>query len=59
MKNEKTIKPSNNKAVKRIMGLITIIILMSSILAVTIYHQEYQNQITGKVTGLERVSNFK
>jgi len=48
----------NNKTAKGLVSLITIIILMSSILAVTIYHQEYQNQITGKVTGMGGVSGF-
>ncbi len=59
MKNKITSKnPAKNKTVRRVMGLIAVIILMSSILAVTIYYQKYQDQITGKVTGLERVSGF-
>ena len=61
MKSKKTIKNLfNSKTAKGLVSLLTIIILMCSILAVSIVYEnnKIKNQITGKVTGLEKVSGF-
>ena len=48
-------KMDKNKTAKGLVGLGTVIILLVSILAGSIY---YENQITGRVTGLEMVSGL-
>jgi len=54
MENKKTTKKSpKNKIEKSLLSLIAIILILSSILAVSIYYQKAQNQITAQVTGLE------
>jgi len=59
MKSEKTTKNLfNSKTAKGLVSLLTIIVLMCSILAVSIVYEnnKIKNQITGKVAGLEGVS---
>ncbi len=46
-------KITKNKTAKGLVSLITIIIILASILAGSIY---YENTITGKVTGMKRAN---
>ena len=50
-------KISYNKTAKGLVSLITIIIVLSSILAGSIYYEK-SNEITGRATGMEGVSGF-
>ena len=44
-----------NKTAQGILSLFVVIMFLASILAGSVY---YENQITGEVTGMERVSDF-
>ncbi len=52
-------KPAKNKTAKGLVSLITIIIVLSSILAGSIYYEKSASTITGRVTGMEGVSGMQ